>query len=203
MTYDPSPDDPVGYVAPYLDGRVPKWVVIGGLGDVMEAAQCRVRWPGVKILGVDPDERAIRWQLANGWPQDCPTYCLALSDRVGQAVIRMDTLCCPSMHPRNLAEAKPGELQRVDTTTLDALDRRHKFEDAVLWLDLEGWDLTALRGAPGLMASGRVLLVNVEIRYDDPPTNKAMRELLTEAGYECVLVWFRQWWGHNEAWKRV
>lgn len=201
--FDPSSEDPVGIVAPYLD-RAPKWVVIGGLGDVMEARQCRDRWSDVKILGVDPDPRAIQWQERNGWPSGCGLLPLALSDSVGTAPIRMDSVCCPSMHPRNVARGPVQQVRLVKTTTLDVLDRTYgPFDDCVLWLDLEGWDYTALKGATDLLASGRVMAVNVEVRYDDPPTNAAMRELLVKAGYNLVLAWFRQWWGHNEVWNRL
>lgn len=201
MEYDPSPEDPIGVVAPYLD-RDPRWIVIGGLGDVMEARQARDRWPKVRIVGLDPDPRAIRWQRENGWPTGCDLLEIALSDRIERRVIRMDSVCCPSMHPFMIERGK-GELRPVQCTTLDDLDRFYQFEDCVLWLDLEGWDCTALRGAPNLLASGRVMVVNVEVRYDDPETNTAMGQLLTDAGYNRVLTWFRQWWGHNEVWKHA
>ena len=49
--------------------------------------------------------------------------------------------------------------------------------------------------------SGMVMVVNVEVRYTDPDTNAAMKELLAVSGYYWVSSWFRQWWGHNELWK--
>lgn len=200
--YDPSPDDPVGVCAPFLPAP-PDWLLIGGLGDVMEAAQARKRWPGCMIVGVDPDPRAVEWQRANGWPEDNSLMLtVALSDRAGTATIRMDSLCCPSMHPANVAEAKPGELTEVVTVTIDDWITTLPPGNGVLWLDLEGWEATALRGARDLLASGRATLVCVEVWYKHEADARTVSRQLEAHGYERVHVWFRQWWGHNEFWMR-
>ena len=156
------------------------------------------------MVGIDPDLRAIRWQIEHGWPADAPLLALALADRGGQEPMYLDDLNCPSLHPHNIAVAPAQLVVPVSTVTLDSLDLcLGPFERAILWLDLEGYDYKALRGAPKLLASGRVLLVGIEVRYHlEEETNPIMRQLLREAGYEHCLTWFRQWWGHNELWSR-
>jgi len=201
--FDPSPEDPLGVLAPFLT-HSPKWVIMAGLGDVDEIGPARKRWPRARYLGIEPDPRAITWQRERSWPPEQPIVCAALSGKIGTATIRMDSICCPSMHPENIAAAPPEQLQTVTTTTLDTLDREYgPFVRAILWLDCEGWDYTALLGAKNLLASGRVDMVNVEIWYRQPETNEKMRRLLADAGYVRVLTWFRQWWGCNEAYRRV
>src|SRR5207244_11987481 len=60
------------------------------------------------------------------------------------------------------------------------------FDRAVLWLDVEGSELRALRGAARLLARGAVDLVNVEVidRGGDRAALEAVSELLRGAGLD-------------------
>ena len=201
--YSPSIPDPLSVVVPYLN-TTPQWLILGGLGDGDDLVPALCRWPSMKAIGIDPDPRAIKWQLEHGWPERFLLLGSALSDRIGSEKIFMDSLCCPSLHPRNLEKAPLDKVQSVLTVTLDSLDRDHgPFTDSILWLDLEGYDYKALLGASDLLTSGKVLIVGIEVSYAlNDETNPLMFDLLSRAGYERVLVWFRQWWGHNEVWRR-
>lgn len=199
--FDPSPVDPMGVLVPYLKTD-PRWIIMGGLGDVDEVGPARKRWPSCRFIGVDPDQRALDWQKAHNWPKGDRLIRSALSDKGGIAEIRMDSICCPSMHPENIEAAPPEELQATGTMTLDRLaDNFGPFYSSVLWLDCEGWDYNALLGGKRLLKSGKVQCVNFEIWYRLPETSQKMYDLLESFGYVRAEVWFRQHWGHNEVWR--
>lgn len=196
--YDPSPADPIGMVAPFLQEK-PTWVFLGGLGNGDEVHWALRRWPSCKIIGVDLDPRALWYQSNHDWPSNHPLIHQALSDKVGYIEVNYDEINCASAHPSMLAIAK--ETEYVEATTVDTLEGRYgPFEKCLLWLDLEGYDYKALAGSRRLLESGRVLLVNVETRYEHGAENSLLRQLLEEVGFVQVWVWFRQWWGHNEVW---
>lgn len=196
--FDPSPPDPLAVLVPYLP-REPGTVILAGLGDVDEIGPALKRWPTAKFIGVEPDPRAIRWQREHSWPERFPLLRYALSDVPGRAIIRMDSICCPSLHPENVAAAPPGELVPVTLTTLDIIDDG-RLKDVVLWVDCEGWDFQVLVGGTNLLKSGRVLAVNFEVWYRLPYINNMLYVFLDSLGYQRKETWFRQWWGHNEVW---
>lgn len=201
--YDQSPADPIGLTVPFLD-RPPDWLVLGGLGDVDEVGPARVRWPKVRVVGFDPDARAVEWQLAHSWPADeLPPMQVALGEAVGIQKINLSSVCCASLHGAKLVEVDPGELSKCIVTTLDrAEEQLGPFVNSVLWLDLEGYERQALLGARQLLLSDRVQLLCIEVWYKNEADNRAVNQYLEHLGWERVWVWFRQWWGHNEFWQR-
>ena len=196
---DPSPNDPTAVLA-NLVVRPPTWFVVGGLGDGDEWKAAAHRWPGVKLLGVDVDPAAIRHQLNRGWLASAPLVEAGLGEREGWRPCSLDSMNCSSFADEAIQNCATPVSKQV--TTLDALDRTYgPFEDAVLWLDLEGWDGRALRGAENLLRSGRVKLINFEVWRRQPKENAVVERYLADAGFERVCVWFRQYWGHNEVWR--
>jgi FkbM family methyltransferase len=198
--FDPSPPDPTAFLVPFLR-RDPKWFFIVGLGDGNEGTCALRRWPGVRLIGVDPDPRAIKAQRDGGWPAGHTLVRTAMSDRDGTAEMGMFELCCASMYPEHVARVPPAGRASVRTRTVDRMEQLYgPFPDVVLWVDAEGHDLEVLRGASGLLSSDRVLLVNTEVWYKAEPRNRELDSHMTGLGYRRLSVWFRQWWGHNEIW---
>ena len=66
--------------------------------------------------------------------------------------------------------------------------------NVVLWLDVEGSEFRALRGAERLLREGRIVLINVELYYgpawdtilDD---NEGIHHYLMDLGYDVVYRW--------------
>lgn len=205
--FSPSVADPWEVIAPYV-ARDPDWVVLGGLGNVDEISPALRRWPSARVLGVDPDDRAVAWQLANvaAWSDKNQIIVhAALSDQNGTAFLAVSDLCHASIHLEHLRRAslRKEEVAVVRTDTLDHLSDEHgPFRKAVLSLDLEDFDYWALLGARGLLAAGAFQAINVEVRYEQAAAWAEMRGLLAGHGYSRRLVWFRQWWGHNEIYTR-
>jgi len=195
--YDPTPADPIALVAPFLEAS-PDWFIIGGLGDGLEWCHARWRWPTVKLIGVDPDPRAIQAQRVLAWPEESPLLEKALWYGAGRWPINMGDLNHASMHAHAIAGAK--DAQSVECLTLSQLNTEYgPFANAVLWLDVEGCEYEALTGGQEILAPSVFALVNIEVRHVDRKAYEVYN-LLDYRGYERAYVWFRQWWGHNEVW---
>lgn len=179
----------------------PKWMVLGGPSNANEAQTAVSTWPAVRVLGVEPNEDHATWQLDNGWPRGHPLLPAALTDADGLVVF----------HPIEGTSGGtlldlPTELapRTVTGVTLDTLDREYgPFEDVLLWLDVEGSEAATLRGASGLLASGRVLAVSVEVCDRTPRVTDEIASILTAAG----LVGPTRWASsppayHDELWVR-
>ncbi len=86
------------------------------------------------------------------------------------------------------------ERERVRLVTLDDWLAGEAFKNALLWLDIEGAELEALRGAERLLRSGRIRYVVCEVslskRFENGPTPADVHAHLLERGF--ALVWQRR-----------
>lgn len=203
--FDPTPADPFTVCDAFLR-EPPDLLVIGGLGDCDDITPALKRWPSVVVMGIDPDTKALEWQRKHCWPKGDwhPLYEEALSHETGYRDLALSTVCCASFHKDLLSVT--SDRKTVITRRLDEY-KVWEQNRIILWLDLEGWEYNALLGADRLLRSGRVELINVEVRYSldgrsDVPSNEDLRALLTGYGYEHCVTWFRQWWGANELWRK-
>lgn len=191
MVYSPGQFE---QVIPHLP-REPKWLILGGPADANEAQTARTKWPDIKVIGVEPNPEARDWQLSNGWPENSFLLPYALSDKNGFTEMvyavgglrnaRIDTVAL------ELNRIKPeATFLTVPTITLDMLESAHgPFEDAILWLDIECSEYPALLGGAKLLASGRVLLLNIEEMIDSCPDTPKIQPLLNGYGYKIVHEW--------------
>lgn len=177
-------------VVPFLE-RPPAWLLLGGPADAWEAQAARELWPEVKVIGVEPNMQAVDWQLRHGWPKKATLLWGALSDRDGEVVtVSHDPASMRSSHTEPEGTAETRVTERVPAFTWDALDRVHgPFSDALLWMDIEGWELEAVQGAAGLLARGAFVLVNVEMQARVREKNVELDRMLTGAGYRAVYEW--------------
>lgn len=182
-------------VYPFLPAE-PKWLILGGPASANEAQTARLKWPGVRVIGIEPNPEAVEWQVANGWLADAPLLPFALSDRTGETLdmvyasgqlnnARLDKAAVDGNRTNTEAIYR-----NVETITLDDLnDRYGPFEDAVLWIDVECSEYKALCGAKELLASGRVVLIDVEEMTDSCEDTPKIRPLLESYGYRVVHEW--------------
>lgn len=197
MTYSPGQ---LEVIYPFLPAE-PRWLVLAGPADANEAQTARERWPAIKVLGIEPNVAAIRWQRENGWPEDAPLLHAALGDRESFYDIWGDE----PLEARNFQMVrelvgKPFEQQpdrekdlpvtRIPVTMLDMLDAVHgPFEDAVVWMDIEGAEWMALQGGKDLLYSRRVLLWNIEVMDYNVEAWKGVIPLMKAHGYVKVHQW--------------
>lgn len=139
----------------------PDWFLDLGPGlPGTEAAWARQTWPEVRILGLEPFGPRYQACLPNypgrllpvaAWNEDAPA--LPFYESEGSNLWGL------------FAPADVPVAQVVAGRALDSLERElGPFTNAVIWADIEGSELRMLQGAAGLLASGRVLALNLEVR---------------------------------------
>lgn len=190
-----SPDN-LKEIVPYLP-KTPQWLLLGGPADAREAQTARELWPSIKIIGVEPNPEAVRWQQEHGWPQDCPLLQSALSSHVGEERIQNVP---GSLRSSRLADLSPDETGTTPTTTWDTLDRLYgPFHNALLWMDIETWEWEALQGAKELLDREAIFLINVEMQARSGHKNHAIDDLLRPYGFTI-----QHEWNHSPScWDRV
>jgi FkbM family methyltransferase len=190
---------------PHLDrlGVQPAWFILGGPADADEAQTVRARYPDIQVIASEPCDQFRRWQREAGFPGTLLPF--ALSDREHDA-----TLVVPRGHPRGatMVRHEPGapgcDVELAQAITLDRLsDLYGPFQDAVLWLDIEGMELPALRGAEGMFAAGAVLLASVEVMVDErPDDHREVGEFFTRHGFHMAEEWERTPIHQDQIWVR-
>ncbi len=178
-------------IYPYLVAE-PRWFLLGGPADANEAQTAVRQWPFVKVVGVEPNREAWRWQLENGWPRGEPLVNAALSAAPGKVKIQ-----CPRGHVRSASTAEdrmeladPADVREVAAVTWDTLDRTYgPFEEAVMWMDVEGSELDALLGAVEVFRRGAVRLVNVEMESRRRQKNEDVVRFMDAHGFRAVKDW--------------
>ncbi len=183
-------------ICPYLT-REPKWLVLGGPADAREAQAAKRQWSNIQVIGIEPNHEAREWQLHHLWPRDSYLLPYAISNEIGVAELVYETgrLRNASIDPdaikgnrETLAKDSKLIFTTVQTRTLDWLDEIYgPFQDAIVWLDIEGSELKALQGAPNLITSGRVMLWNLEMLSRVPGLMEGIPKLLV--GYKAVKDW--------------
>lgn len=182
MTYNPGQ---FNVVAKHLN-QEPKWLILGGPSDGNEAQCAKSLWPDINILGLEPNERAIDWQRGHKWPKGCDLLQCAIADFEGHTSIRIppNNLRCAS-----LMLDRAGELEEVNVTTINALSGIYPFQDAILWLDIEGFEYEALVGASRLFDNKQVLLVNVEILQRRTEATRNIHRFLRSYNFRLRETW--------------
>jgi FkbM family methyltransferase len=169
---------------PYL--KDPEWLLLGGPADADEAQCFAARYPGIKIVAVEPDPRMVRWQKENGFPAGTLVEA-ALWDSCGADEI----VLTEGGRRSSMIRPVTGERVPVKTVTLDSLSAElGPFTRAVLWLDVEGAERRALAGAAGLFDAGAVDAVLVEVTAGERPEDqRVVAEFLEGHGLKAAGGW--------------
>jgi FkbM family methyltransferase len=181
MVYRP---DQFNTILPYIHST-PEWFILGGPGSGNEA-QCAVTaWPNVKGLGCEPNKRAIQWQLEHAWPEGWPLLPFALGDECG--IGRMTDPKGDLLH--NSLDPLHRGTTPVAIVTLEQLAVAYgPFANSVLWLDIEGYEVNALRGALSFLGVD-VLAANVEVMREQPNLEPEIDGLMARHGFALAHEW--------------
>jgi FkbM family methyltransferase len=174
----------VSNIYAHIDFR-PEWFILGGPADGDEAQRFKKKYPKASILGLEPDPAGFAVQQKMKFPGTLLPC--GLGDKAG--TVKFDS----KLGIRRGSVTEEGDIE-VHLTTLDELDvERGPFNKAVLWLDIEGYEMQALVGATKLLTERRIWLINLEII--ELPVNGLEVELskftnfLADFGYSMVHVW--------------
>lgn len=175
------------------DKEFPQWFVLGGPANGDEAQRLKAKYPHTTCLAVEPSSAMVEYQRTNGFPGEVVQA--GLCNKVGVGEI---TIVNGSERNSSMVWDIKGELVKVSLTTVDALDYLYgPVDKGILWLDIEGMELEALRGAIGCFERGAFRLVNVEVNDDYPFTTRRIHSFLSCYGLERVKTWDNQGRYHN------
>lgn len=180
MIYNPGQ---LKEIYPYLD-KTPDWFLIGGPADGNEAQCAKSRWPNVKVFACEPAREMVEWQLNNEFPSDGLLLPFALIDHCGEIPFVFN-----SQRPRGGTSFRDseGESRVVPGVTLDSMSEKYgPFNNAVLWLDIEGAEYAALCGAERLFEKRSIQLVNLEFIVQDKEQCTLVEQFLSRHSFVCV-----------------
>ena len=166
------------------------WFVIGGPADGNEAQTIRAKFPDVQCIGFEPCERMRARQLELQFPGDLHPYALWNETKE----MELSDPRAEDGGPRGAGLIREysddvANKYTVNSFTLDDLsDKFGPWKNCVLWLDIERAEKQALEGASKLLASGDVLLINVEV-MEMSRRLPLTEDLLKGYGYELVKTW--------------
>jgi FkbM family methyltransferase len=132
-----------------------------GVGPKSEWRTLGKAYPKMLIFGCEPHPTQHEALLKAKFPG--PLAKVAIGEQEGVATLHVPThdLKCCSL----LAVRYANATCEVPVWTLDRFDTQMGSPDRILlWLDVEGSELSALRSGPGLLASGRIRWINLEER---------------------------------------
>lgn len=137
----------------------------------------------------------------------CPrihTYQLALSDKIGTAQFYLSTapwvpgevsqsssLLEPKDHLVHAPDVHFNNIINVPTMTIDAWAQDQKVDHVdLLWLDMQGYELQAIKAAPNILKTVKAILTEVEFveAYAGQPLYKEVREWLENQGFEMIAA---------------
>jgi FkbM family methyltransferase len=115
-----------------------------------------------------------------------------VSDRAGTRVLRIPGAAGPSPGASleaAVAARSPGRDVTVPVVALDECLRKERRRIAAIKIDVEGHELSVLRGAPGILdRDAPVVVVEAEERHAGAENLAAVLAFLTERGYEGGFV---------------
>jgi len=160
-----------------------------GVGFKSEATSISTAAPGVRVIGIEPIEENLNRAKKAG-VFDVLLHA-AVAATPGELTLYHGATP-PSGGVNASAHIKQGRSYSVPALTLDSIAEDYDIAGpAILWMDIEGFELEALKGARNLLSSGVVRAINLEV-HDVPKTKEwcskeDLDSFLTAYGYREVL----------------
>ena len=161
-----------------------------GVGPKTEYLNIRKVLPQIRLFGCEPDSRqyeAIKENFPGTvWP-------VAISTQPEKTLHILSDVKQSSCLPISKAT---GQMQ-VKAWTLDRFDEEcGNPSNIILWMDIEGSELDALKSGHDLLSSGRVDAINLEVREDVPVegwcTASEIKVFLSQYKYHPALKYNNQ-----------
>lgn len=170
-------------------------------------------FPGARIYAFEPIPELYQQLVEH--VSDCDriaTFPKALSDTVGTAhmyvssekadisgaATQSSSLLVPQEHLVKSPDTVFRTMIEVPTTTLDVWAREHNISHVdMLWLDMQGYELPALKSSPEVLKHVTVILTEVEFveAYKGQYLYQDVKEWLEAQGFKLVLMYRDDWYG--------
>ncbi len=168
-------DGQVERIFPYCND--PKWFILAGPADGNEAQVFKRQYPNCRIIGLEPNPNAFKFQSEHEFPDTL--FNAALSSTCGDVDFNIvSNMRCGYVGNRYEQANKPI---KVPSITLDQLSRDYgPFDNVALWMDIEGSEIEALKGTHVLLKQRAFQLISVEVVNE---SEQLIAELLEPYGY--------------------
>lgn len=177
-------------------------IIEAGAYDGNESCTLARLWPKGHVHSFEPVSQLYAHVLHNTRSlSNISTYKLALGDRCGpldiylshepgsaQNVSMASSLYPPKEHLAYSGTRFQGK-ETVEVITLDKWAEDHDIEKVdMLWLDMQGYELPALKAAPNVLATVSVILTEVEFveAYEGQPLYHEIKKWLEEQGFVLI-----------------
>jgi 2-O-methyltransferase len=184
----------------FFAAHLPKDPVIveAGAHNGVDTFEMARKWPHGHIFAFEPIpslHQAVRARIDGLSNAAC--YPLALSDRSGTAEFFVSgggsdgssSLLRPTGHLTSFPEVSFDETISVPVTTLDEWSAANGVKHVdFLWLDLQGGELAALRGAERLLRTVKLVYTEVLLAplYDGAPLYPEVSSWMSERGFHVI-----------------
>jgi FkbM family methyltransferase len=166
----------------------PKVLLDVGVGPKTEYLTLSEAYPDMLIVGLEPLPSCFN-NLISKFPGILLPYAAWHQETSLELYPNTNNPEATSVFP---SEAGEKQALTVYTRTLDSIDRYLGYPDRILmWMDIEGAELMALKGARELLSSGRVRWINLEARDQwnrvNACTKVELDNFLAQFGYQEKL----------------
>lgn len=126
--------------------------------ETLESKIINSKWPDVRIIGFEPHPNRFK-DCKNGYPGSLLNFAVGEHDCKSK-FYDLDSMAVK--YPRDYQDhSKPFE---VDVRSLDSLNKEFgSWNNIFIWSDTEGCELDILKGCTGLLSSGKIIGLNLEI----------------------------------------
>ncbi len=195
------PIEALALAQPYLPNN--PIIIDAGCFDGIDSLAMAKKWPQGHIHAFEPLTDTFQLLLSNvSHCANITPYPYALSDQNGTALMYVSEMAAQqgvSSQSSSLLAPKehityaphvifPKQIQ-VPTFTLDQWAQEYHISHVdLLWLDMQGLELTVLKAAPQLLKTVKVILTEVEFveAYEGQSLYPELKQWLEEQGFELI-----------------
>jgi FkbM family methyltransferase len=163
-----------------------------GVGPKSEYLTLNNKFPSARFYGLEPNP-SIYKDIESKFPGTVLPMAVSESGETVRYVVHEQNVMASGLIPYD--NAAGGEEIFVPSITLDNFDKRFGSPDGILlWMDIEGYELKALSSGSALIRSGRVKLINLEVRprwneKSEGCTESEIDNHLAKFGYKKIFVY--------------
>jgi FkbM family methyltransferase len=152
------------YISRFLDKNLSWSLYDIGVGPKTEYFSLSNVIPKLKVFGTEPDPRQFKYLKDNFNKIRGVLLNYAVSD---EPIHTKEMFLFPTDLKISGFIRKSKLKIDVKITSLDNLDTIFEFQKRIiLWMDIEGYELKALKSGQNLLKSGRVKFINLEVRKE-------------------------------------
>lgn len=176
----------------FLDAASFKVIYDIGVGPKSEYLTLNNKFPLAKFYGLEANPNTYK-EIEQKFPGTVLPMAVSETGETVRYVVHEQNVMASGLIPYD--NAKDGEEIFVPSITLDNFDKRFESPNGILlWMDIEGYELKALRSGSELIRSGSVKLINLEVRprwngKSGGCTESEIDEHLAGFGYKKIFVY--------------